>query len=1171
MNAKCLERNVSSIAVLLTALAAGSVAARTVTVASCDRSTGATVLSISAAEAGDGAKALVAAWSPYDVGNVVTNARETVYVGAVAAADTEKSFTIPAAWREKAGIVRFFLMADVPPYDARLASLYAPSGSTAWIDTGFVPGVNSDIRVTLAYGSNGQWIPFGIVGRCYLFPRYLADSVNYWVDYMGTSADYPPSGNGGGTVQAPAGKNRHEYRLNAKGAYIDGICYAPFNPASLTNSTTVSLSLFGRRNADGTIQATRMGDGTIFAAQLRENGTLVHDYVPCRKNGVATLYDRKTGVFCTINGSGSYTEGSEIGPDAQDCGGVESASDALAFGPALTVTAVNVGTAEATVSFTGAHDEGVLYAVADTADRGATVSAWANIHFLGKVAADAETATFSLPGIWFSNGYQMRFFWRSAADFPYDREVEWLYDEGTAWVNSGVIPTMYTKVSVHGKSPLNVCLFGIATYFFFFPNGDSKYYSGFFGLTDNFSVGNYNPSTMFRTYTLGPEGVEIDGTRIVDFAGRTPTYTKLNYATPIFYRRDYGNGAISKPGLAWVKWAKIWEDGQLVRDFVPCVSNGVATLYDRVSHEFRTRTGTFTPGETVVAVADEEAVVWSSAFSPAAAASATWDGGGADTSFATAANWEGDELPDYASGGTILTFATGGSAAQVPASGAFAGGVRFDTTNNFALTAASGGTLSLGAGGLMLANRALPSGTTWRMHDLNLPVVVAADQTWDMSTVGNGGGGQRLRVLGNLQGSADRTLTITGSGCLSLYATNDFAGNVVLDGGVMKVFSQVRPFGSAAEGGEIVIDQSKRATFEMWACVIDKPIRVTSSALAGEGNFAAYGTCAITAPIYQTGTDRLVIKQETVASYGDAVLTLSGGGSFVGPVEFFPEKTALRKLVVEGMPIIQPVLGDRNKAFKFHGKTELHLKNPGNRMYIELGAADKGTGSSLHCWTNNVLNHQSDIILGYGSTLDLHGTEQQVGDLQTGSAGHIRSDEPATLLAYYDSGNGITWGVNAGIDGAVTFRKSGPKSLTINGTNTTTGALIAFAGPLVMGTTACWQGTNVCIGLDSSNRHPSMRLTRSNTFANPTKTVLTMTTTTESLGFYTECGTSREPELILDAGVNAVFKDVILNGRHLAVGTWGGLDSSAQHKDGEHFSGSGMITVIGSGMMIIFR
>ncbi len=50
-----------------------------------------------------------------------------------------------------------------------------------------------------------------------------------------------------------------------------------------------------------------------------------------------------------------------------------------------------------------------------------------------------------------------------------------------------------------------------------------------------------------------------------------------------------------------------------------------------------------------------------------------------------------------------------------------------------------------------------------------------------------------------------------------------------------------------------------------------------------------------------------------------------------------------------------------------------------------------------------------------------------------------------------------------------------------------------------------------------------------------------------------------------------MFKDVILNGHRLAPGTWGGTSSSAQHKDATHFSGSGMITVIGSGAMIIFR
>ena len=300
-------------------------------------------------------------------------------------------------------------------------------------------------------------------------------------------------------------------------------------------------------------------------------------------------------------------------------------------------------------------------------------------------------------------------------------------------------------------------------------------------------------------------------------------------------------------------------------------------------------------------------------------------------------------------------------------------------------------------------------------------------------------------------------------------------------------------------------------------------------------------------------------------------MTFSGGGTFVGPVHFYPEKTDLRTMTIEGEPFIQPTWGDRNKAFRFYGKTDLHLKNQGNLMYIELGAAQNGGGSSLHCWTNNVLDYRCDIILGYGSTMDIHGFEQQVGDLQLGGSGHLQSETPATLLAYYDIKDGVTWGVNSGIAGAVTFRKSGPKQLTINGTNTTTGALVAFAGPLVIGETGCWQGTNVCIGLETSNRHPSLRLTRSNSFANPTKTVLTMTTTTGPLGFFTDAGESRAPELILDAGVNAVFKDVILDGRHLAPGTWGGPDSSAQYKDATHFSGSGMITVIGSGTMVIFR
>ncbi|MBR4172535.1 MAG: hypothetical protein IKR48_12870, partial [Kiritimatiellae bacterium] len=1086
--------------------------ARTVSVASFDSETGAASLEFSEAEPEDGAKALVAAWSPSDIGNAVTNARETIYVGVVAAAETTKTFLIPAAWQNKAGFVRFFLMADVPPYDARLTYIRSDSNGP-WIDTAFVPTTNSDVRVTLAT-SNKQLVPFGIGSRCYLFTTELKERNSYFCGFMG-----PGSVNGVSTAVAPAGTGKHELRICAKGAYIDGICYYAFDPSEVTLDTPYRVSLFGRI-VDGAIQTGRMGGCTMYSAQIFENGVIERDYVPCLKNNVATLYDRKYGTFCANAGSGAFTMGDEIGPDAEDCGGVESVSDALVFGPELAVTAINIGAAEITVSLTGTHDEGVLYVVADTVDRGTSISDWAHSGFIGKVAASATSVTGPVPGDWLANGYQMRVFWRSAADFPYDHEVEWLYSANSAWINSDVIPNEYTKFSVCGKSLIDVCLFGLTQYFYFFPNGDYKYYYGFFGISGNFAMGNYNPETAFRTYTMGPGGVEIDGTQIVDFSGRATTYSKMKYGCPVFYRRDYGNGWLTKTGSAWVKWAKVWEDGRLVCDFVPCVSNNVAYMYDRVHRAFLPNQSAtpFEPGETVVNVADDEVVIWSDAFNTTSA-SVTWDGGGgADTSFATPENWDGDTLPDFTNGTSMLTFATGGAAAQIPSSGAYVGGICFDTANDFAITAAPGGTLSLGGGGVVLADRALSSGS-WRLHDLDLPVTLVADQTWQLSTEST----QRIRLLGNLQGDAARTLTVTGNGCLSIYSTNDFAGNVELAGGVMKVFSKERPFGSGAEGGEIIIDQSKGASLEMWGAVIDKPIRITSSATANSGAFCArpiYGDCAITAPIYQSGGDRFAIYHDP-----GTMLTISGGGTFAGPVAFYPENTTLRKLVIEGDPIIQSKLGDRNKAFNFHGKTELHLKNQGNRMYIELGGAQAGRGSSLHCWTNDVLNYTCDIILGYGSTLDLHGFDQQFGDVQTGSAGHIRSDTPATFLAFYEA-DGITWGANSGVDGAASFKKSGPKPMTINGTNTTTGALIAFAGRTIIGETGVWQGTDVQIGTDTSNRHPSLRLTHNNCFANPTKTILTMTTTTGSIGFNTDAGSSRSPELVLDEGVTALVREI---------------------------------------------
>ena len=217
--------------------------------------------------------------------------------------------------------------------------------------------------------------------------------------------------------------------------------------------------------------------------------------------------------------------------------------------------------------------------MAGTSDAGTTLGGWAETNFLCKVAADATTAMGTVPATWITGGKTMRVIWRSAADMPYDREVEWLHSAGSAWASSMVIPTRQTEISVCGRSDYDVCLFGLTTYFYLFTNGGPTYY-GFFGNSGSFAT--YNPSTAFHTLTLGPSGASLDGVEKVHFTGENTEYTAMTKVSPVFFRRDSNSGNIGKNGLCWIKWVRFKESGRLVRDFVPCVSNGVACLYDRV-------------------------------------------------------------------------------------------------------------------------------------------------------------------------------------------------------------------------------------------------------------------------------------------------------------------------------------------------------------------------------------------------------------------------------------------------------------------------------------------------------------------------------------------------------------------------------------------------------------
>lgn len=704
---------VSSLLSFALCVGSGTVCARTVSIASSDKATGAVSLTVSSGGADESPKPLIAAWAPGEIGTSPTNACDWAFVALVSTETTDVAFTVPNAWRTKSGTVRFFLMREQPPYVRRFACLRTPVAGP-YIDTGVVPNADTDVSVTAAYPSD--MAPFGISGKLYFFSISSSKDTNgdYYCGFFGAN-------NGGRGFSAPRGSAPRTFRINSTGAIIDGTRYSVmFDPATITETTTSTLTLFARKN-DGQMTVGKQGDVSIYAAQIRQAGTLTHDYVPCETaNGVKTLYNRVDGTFCVVSGTGTFEAGKELCLAPQDCGDVESSTAALVFAPALSIVDECKETGEITVALTGEHDGGLLLGVAAAADAGTSAfSEWEDCAFLGKVPPGAATATVPLPIAWWETHRPVRLVWMSAAGFAYDYEVAYVHSDGGTWAATDWIPTVYTDVRVTGRAASDVCLTGLTERFYcFFINGTAYY--GFFGESGTFAI-----QTPLAAHTLefGAGGVFLDGERKADsFADTTPSVETYPLTFP--FRRSRLDGSLTKKGNAWLSGAQIRERGELVRDFVPCVSNGVAGLYDRVHGTFLP-SATDTPfdvGETVVpAMADGDVLAWSDVFMPSVA-TATWDGGGApDCAFTTAANWVGDETPGLA-------------------------------------------------------------------------------------------------------------------------ATNSFAGDVRINGGVMKISSKKQPFGTAVDGGTVTLNQTLGAVWEQYDGTIDKPLTVVGGNVSDGGLYGSICT-----------------------------------------------------------------------------------------------------------------------------------------------------------------------------------------------------------------------------------------------------------------------------------------------------------------------------------------
>ena len=577
---------------------------------------------------------LIAAWANGDKGNDPLDWTEYADAGTVAPSDTSKTFQIPAAWRAKSGAVRFFLMSGEKPYGKRFDYITRPNCDDGglYIDTLIKPDSTLDITVRLRsdYMSTGSAMaPFGISGLVYIFPFKDYDNA-YYYDFFGaknTTSGDTGSGYGTGILRAkhenvfgerpPRDSEIHEFRLNRKGLYIDGYRHLNFIQSEITGSNTGNKSIWlFDRNGSARAAGTTC---SIYGATIVTNGVLAAELVPvAAPSGYVEMWDRVTRSWRGRSGSQSgllvFIAGNDIGPYPPDCGSVECVSSVLNFGPLISVSSPDFSANTIDVALSAGHGTGLLLAVADADDEGEVFSNWATNTLVQDVSAEVDEVTFALPREWVRNNYKVRFAWKTTDDLPYDGyEVANLRSDGTgtAHFRSGIVPTTNTTISVMAKVANDVCPFGLTSHFYLFQNSKTVW-AGFFGKSGSAAISDNNFVNTVHEWTLGPAGASIDGVDMgIDLSGFSEQ-PKVNTQIPIPFRMNYENGgAVGKTGNITIFGAKIWKADEIVRDFIPCVTNGVPVFYDRVRGEYYgSRTAApFVAGAPVVA--DGDILSWS--------------------------------------------------------------------------------------------------------------------------------------------------------------------------------------------------------------------------------------------------------------------------------------------------------------------------------------------------------------------------------------------------------------------------------------------------------------------------------------------------------------------------------------------------------------------------------
>ena len=567
-----------------------------------------------------------------------TNGWEKVEWVCSCSASQRVTCDVPEGWGETVKAMRFIL-SDSEVYGFCKSLKTPQTGTTPYVNTGVIP--TDKTRIHIKFNAPADMCMFGLVGRFGFFTPFEDGAIfPVFQNFDGVSQSGRPSiincdveltfgsgayDNGDGTTSVGDTVVRTGGTTDSRKLCEQSEVVVPDDPI------TTPLPLFRRLNYNTLTSSKIAMNSTLYYAQIFEDDEMIRDFVPiCTPDGTAALFDRcsrdvyysaNDGAFLLGDSTGEFicdgplhvVDGTRTYSAADVRGAIGSATvNRDANGKIVSVTldvGVGAGKTAAIFRLSGA-----------TAGETGSTNGWEKVEWIRSCSA-SQRVTCDVPEGWGETVKAMSFIVSDSEVYGVVYESLKTPSAGTTpYVNTGVIPTDKTRIHIKFNAPADVCMFGLVGRFgFFTPNVNGTIFPVFQNFDSVSQSGRPSIVNCDVELTFGSGAYDNgDGTTSVgDTVVRTGGVTDsrklceqsevvvpddpITTPLPLFCRQNYKTSTASKIAQnSTLYYAQIFEDGEMIRDFVPiCTPDGTAALFDRCSHDvyYSANNGTFLLGD----------------------------------------------------------------------------------------------------------------------------------------------------------------------------------------------------------------------------------------------------------------------------------------------------------------------------------------------------------------------------------------------------------------------------------------------------------------------------------------------------------------------------------------------------------------------------------------------